>query len=119
MGLQWCPRDPLVKIGDQTLQIAARIPVQYQNRFDSMRFRIYVPKNVETEILYVEDQATVEFVEDNKRRKAGDMLISVECGVSGIPDDTPAQMLLFAAWSDSSLVFVQGEAGSLSAEISI
>lgn len=119
MGLQWCPRDPLLKIGDRTLILAARIPVQFQNRFEAMSFTVKVPENVETEILYVEDQATVTFVPEKHRKHGNDYAIGVECKISGVPDDTPAQLLMFGAWSESGPMFVEGTAGDLSSSITI
>ena len=118
-GLQWCPRDPLLKIGDQDLHLAARIPIQYQNRFDAMRFTVRVPHNVETEILYVEEQASVEFVAEKGRKHANDMTIDVSVEITGVPADTPAELLMFAPWSDSEIIKIAGKAGDLRGTIVI
>lgn len=117
MGLQWCPRDPLVRVNDQVIGFFGMIPIQYQNRFDEMKFRITVPKGAKTEVLYIEDQATVEFVEESGQRSRGEMEITCEFSVTGnVPADAIAQLFVVAPWHGSCQTFT-GEAGGLTATV--
>lgn len=117
MGWQWCPRDPLVQIGDHTLLMVARVPVQYRNRIEAMEFLVRVPRGIETETLYIEPEAVVRFLPEEGRRRGKELNIEVSCYISGVPYDVPAEMVLFGPWSDSAPVRVQATADSLNARI--
>lgn len=104
MGWQWCPKDPIVKIGSQTITAFGMIPVEFQDQFESMDFTFRIPEGVDAEILYSEPQETVTFVEESGRsrplRDGGfRWTIGVECKIIGIPASTACQMISVAPWN--------------------
>lgn len=110
MGLTWCPRDPKISVDDEILDCYCLIPIQYQNKFDSFNFTIYVRPRAKTDVLYTEEGVNVEFVEERGRKK-GD--VRVQCSVKGIPSNAHVLLRVFAPW-DGQFEFTEGTAESVS-----
>jgi hypothetical protein len=55
-GIQWCPRDPIVALNGQEVQIWVSIPNEYQSAVTGpVDVEIWTPRGVEQEVLFTDD----------------------------------------------------------------
>lgn len=74
-GLQWCPRDPIVALNGQEVQIWVAIPEQYQTAVTGpVEVDIRTPHGVEQEVIFTDEgfNGHGEVVEFYERGRLGD-----------------------------------------------
>ena len=118
-GLQWCPRDPIVALNGQNVQIWVSIPNQYQTAVTGpVDVTVTTPKGVDREVVFTDEGfnghgETVTFREKGKIR--GDEIdVSVKIRVPydrSMVEGGDLAVLLTVILPDGSVIELQDDKG--------
>lgn len=116
MGLQWCPRDPEVRINRHVIRIHLLVPIKYQDVFTSMDVHIEHPVGADVEILREDDREVTTFYGNPdlfiNDEDPNNFQYAVEGAVRGVPADTPIIMMIEETWNGTCKT-VHGQASGL------
>lgn len=126
-GLQWCPKDPIVALNGQQVQIWVAIPEGYEPVVTGpINVVVSSPAGVEREVLFTDDGfngfgETVSFV-DAGQIVGDEMPVGVDVNVpydASQLSDGNLPVLVTVVLPDGSVVEVQDEFGAASASFTI
>lgn len=117
MGLQWCPRDPEVRIGEQQIHLHVLVPIEHQNHFTQMDVHFSYPPGREFVIERQEEREVTTGCADSSLRDEGDVGFeyAVACSVHGVPPGTPMRVMIEEPWNGTCKTY-DGSASGLTVE---
>lgn len=119
-GLQWCPRDPIVALNDQEVQIWVSIPEQYQTAVTGpIQVDVRTPYGVEQEVIFTDEGFNgfgeeVEFFERGRIR-GDEMDVQVRIRVPydrSMVEDGNLPVLLTVILPDGSVIELEDDRGT-------
>ncbi len=126
-GLQWCPRDPIVALNGQHVQIWVSIPEQYQSAVTGpIAVQVATPHGVSQEVVFTDDGfngfgETVDFVESG-RIQGDQMNVGVRIRVPydrGMVEGGNLPVLLTIILPDGSVIELEDERGTAQTRFSM